>query len=146
MCKMFAKISLEIRLKIANDLLSRNFCKTKNGLEFGICWVFSFESVNQLGLTKNDDLLHWELGGENGAKVPVSDAGLSSVLKSNCGAPPKSSSNKMAVVRGSIAFATPLYTSTDSRCHRRPIVVATSDEVATAASLPKRLIATTDSG
>ena len=91
-----------------SDLLSRNFCKTKKGLEFGIGCVFSVESVNQLELTKNGALV-LELG-ENEAKVPVeaSGAGLSGVLKSNRGAPPKSSPSKMAEVRGSIAFATPL--------------------------------------
>ena len=76
-----------------SDLLSRHFCKTKKGPEFGIGCVFSVESVSQLKLTKNG-AQPLELG-ENEAKWPVeaSGAGLSGVLKSNHGAPPKSSSS-----------------------------------------------------
>ena len=61
--------------------------------------MFAKMGLNQFDLTKNG-VMPLELGG-NEAKGPVeaSGAGLSGVLKSNRGAPPKSSSSKMAEVR-----------------------------------------------
>ena len=99
---MFAKIGLQTH-KFASDLLSRNFCSTKKGLEFKICCVLALESVNQLEKTKNLSPLR-EFSGITTDPLDC-DCGE---LGSKWGAPPKSLSIKMAEVRGSIAFATPV--------------------------------------
>ena len=125
------------RLKDTSDLLSRKFSKTENGL---VCPCDASE--NQFGLTKKE----WDTWPLGCVVDNANEGGLLGALNSNRGAPPKSSSSKIGVVLGSIAKATPLYTSTESRCHRRPLVAATSDVVAMAASLPMRLIVTSVSG